>query len=138
MIEQQNVEALQRAYEAFGRGDTDTLLGQFDENIEWSTPGPADLAISGMRRGRQEVGAFFKALDQLFEYKRFEPKKFIAHGDDVVVLGEETFRVRATGTQLTLEWAHVREMKGGKVTRFHEYVDLSAVVEEIRKAKVST
>ena len=68
-----------------------------------------------MRRARQEVADFFKVLDEVFEYELFEPKKFIANGDDVVVLGEETFRIRATGKQLTCEWAHVCEMKGGKV-----------------------
>ncbi len=67
--------------------------------------------------------------------ERFEPKKFIAHGDDVVVLGEETFRVRATGKLLNCEWAQVCEVKHGKVTRFHEYIDVSAIVEEVRKAK---
>ncbi len=138
MIEQQNIEVLQRAYEAFGRGDMETVLEQFDENIEWFSPGPADLPTSGMRRGRQEVADFFKTLDEVFEYERFEPKKFIAHGDEVVVLGEETFRIRATGKQLSCEWAQVCEVRGGKVTRFHEYIDLSAVVEEIRKAKIPT
>jgi ketosteroid isomerase-like protein len=138
MIEQQNVAVLQGVYEAFGRGDMDTVLGVFDENVEWFSPGPADLPTSGRRRGRREVADFFKALDEVFEYERFEPKKFIAHGDDVVVLGEETFRVRATGKQLTCEWAQVCEMKSGKVIRFHEYVDLSAVVEEMRKAKITT
>ena len=135
MSEQQNIEVLQRAYEAFGRGDMETVLGQFHESIEWFSPGPADLPTSGMRRGRQQVADFFIMLDDLFEYERFEPKKFIAHGDDVVVLGEETFRVRATGKLLNCEWAQVCEVKHGKVTRFHEYIDVSAIVEEVRKAK---
>jgi ketosteroid isomerase-like protein len=135
MSEQQNIEVLQRAYEAFGRGDIETVLAQFDDTIEWFSPGPADLPISGTRRGRQQVADFFRVLDELFEYERFEPKKFIAQGDDVVVLGEETFRIRATGTRIELEWAQVCEMKNGKVMRFHEYVDVSAVVEELRGAK---
>ena len=137
MSEQHNIEVLQRAYEAFGRGDMDTVLGQFHENIEWFTPGPADLPISGLRRGRQQVAEFFARLDELFEYERFEPKQFIANGDIVVVLGEESFRVKATGTRLEIEWAQVCEVKNGKVSHFHEYADVSALVEELRKAKAA-
>jgi ketosteroid isomerase-like protein len=111
------------------------VLAQFDDNIEWFSPGPADLPTAGTRRGRQQIADFFRVLDEVFEYERFEPKKFIAQGGDVVVLGEEAFRLRATGTRLELEWAHVCELKNGKVTRFHEYVDVSALVEEIRSAK---
>jgi ketosteroid isomerase-like protein len=138
MIEQQNIEVLKRAYEAFGRVDMDAVLAVFDENVEWFSPGPADLPTSGTRRGRREVADFFKVLDEVFEYERFQPKKFVANGDDVVVLGEETFRIRATGKKLTCEWAQVCEMRSGKVTRFHEYIDLSAVVEEMRKAKIAS
>ena len=96
MSQQQNVEIVRKGYEAFGRGDIDTLLSLFDENIEWTTPGPPELPTAGTRRGPQQVAEFFRLLDNVFEIQRFEPKAFISEGDRVVVLGDDTSRIKAT------------------------------------------
>jgi ketosteroid isomerase-like protein len=135
--EQQNIETVKQAYAAFGRGDMDALLGTFDENVKWITPGPEDLPIAGSRTGRQAVADFFRVLDELFEFQRFEPKEFLADGDRVVVLGEDTVRVKATGRVLDFAWAHVSTLSGGKVVHFQEYGDVSALVAELRAAKAS-
>ena len=137
MGEQQNVEVVRRSYEAFGRGDMTTLLSFFDERIEWVSPGPPELATSGRRRGRQEVAEFFSAVDELFDIQRFEPREFIAQGDRVVVLGEETSRIKATGNVLDAEWAHVITVRNGKITAFQEYSDTAAIVAELRAAQAS-
>lgn len=129
-----NVDIVRRGYEAFGRGDMDALLSLFDENIDWITPGPPDLPTAGHRRGRLEVAGFFKALNDAFEIQRFEPKEFIEQGDRVVVLGEETVRVRSTGRAVEFIWAHVFEVRDGKVVSFHEYGDTEPAVAELRAA----
>lgn len=116
----------------------DALLSLFDENIEWFSPGPADLPTAGTRRGRQQVADFFKIVNEVFEFQRFEPQTFIAQDDRVVVLGEDTARIKATGKVLDSEWAHVFSLKGGKVLKFHEYIDTAAVVEELRTAQART
>jgi len=138
MNEQENVDIVRRGYEAYGRGDLDSLLSLFDENIEWISPGPAELPTAGTRRGREQVGEFFKAVNELFEVQRFEPQTFIAQGDHVVVLGEDTSRVKATGKAIDGQWAHVFTLSGGKVVSFHEYVDTADVVAELHAAHART
>lgn len=138
MSEQQNVEVVKRGYEAFGRDDIQTLLGLFDENIEWTSPGPPDLKLAGTRRGRQQVGEFFKAVDDMLDIQRFEPKTFVAQGDLVVVLGEDSARVKATGGMVDGAWAHVFTVRSGKIVRFQEYIDTSELVAEVRSAEAST
>ena len=138
MTTQQNVEIVRRGYEAFGRGDLDTLLSLFDEQIEWRTPGPADLPTAGHRRGRDQVREFFGTLNQMFEMQRFEPRTFVAEGDRVVVLGEDTARVKSTGKVIDQQWAHAFTLSNGKVTAFDEYLDTSAVVTELRLAQTAT
>ncbi len=135
MNEQQNIETVHQAYAAFGRGDMNALLNLFDDNVEWITPGPDDLPTAGHRNGRQAVSDFFRILDELFEFQRFEPKEFLAQGDLVVVLGDETVRVKATGNVLDFAWAHVSRCGGGKIVSFREYADVSALVAELRAAK---
>ena len=134
MKEQENVDIVRRGYEAFGRGDLDTLLSLFDENIEWTTPGPPSLPTSGTRRGRSQVASFFQTLNEVFEIQRFEPQHFVAEGDRVVVVGTDTSRVRATGATIDGHWAHSFLLRDGKVTVFHEYTDTAAAVAELQAA----
>ena len=136
MSEQQNLDVVRRGYEAFGRGDIEALLSLLDENIEWRTPGPSDLPTAGVRRGRQEVGAFFGLLNQVFEIQRFVPQTFLTSGDRVVVLGIDTAVLRATGKVLVDEpWAHVFTVKDGKIVAFQEYLDTGVFVTELRAAQ---
>ena len=127
-MSEDNLDVVRRGYEAFGRGDINALLESFDEQVQWVTPGPAELATSGRRTGRQEVGQFFASVNELFDVQRFEPREYIAQGDRIVVLGEETARVRATGKTLDLDWVHVFTLRNGKVVAFQEFFDTAAVV----------
>src|SRR5687767_2865263 len=115
MSEQQNLEVVRRGYEAFGRGDLDALLSLLDENVEWRSPGPPELATAGERRGRQQVAQFFDAVNQLFEVIRFEPRTFMADGDRVLVVGEESALFRATGRVLETPWVHAFTVRNGKI-----------------------
>jgi ketosteroid isomerase-like protein len=135
MSEQDNRALVQRGYDAFSRGDIQTLLTLFDEDVEWVTEGPPELPTAGTRRGRQQVAEFFAAVADLFDIQRFEPNTFISEGDRVVVLGSDTARVNATGKVLDTNWAHVFTVKNGKVVAFHEYLDTAAVVSELRAAQ---
>ena len=123
-----NLDVVRRGYDAFGRGDINALLELFDDQIQWVTPGPSELATSGRRTGRQEVGQFFALVNELFDVLRFEPKEYIAQGDRIVVLGTEAARVRSNGKMLELDWVHVFTMRTGKVVAFQEFFDTAAVV----------
>lgn len=137
-MSEQNLDVVRRGYDAFGRGDLDALLGLFDDNIEWTSPGPPDLPTAGTRRGRQQVAAFFGAVDQVYEIQRFEPKTFLADGDRVVVLGDDTARIKATGKIITPAWAHAFTLRDGRIISFTEYIDTSEVVAELRAAQART
>ena len=138
MSEQHNLEVVRKAYEAFGRGDIDGLLAQLDPNVEWRSPGPEDLPTAGQRRGHAAVQEFFQTLAGLVDIQRFEPRQFIAHDDTVVVIGDDTARVKATGTVLESRFAHVFTVRDGKVVSFEEYFDTSALVADLRRAQAST
>ena len=128
-----NVEIVRRGYEAFGRGDLETLMSLFAEDITWTTPGPPELPTSGRRRGHQEVAGFFQTLNMHFQIDQFTPRQFIAEGDKVVVTGDELARSRRTGRPITVEWCHIFELRDGKVVAFNEYFDTWAAVEAMRE-----
>ena len=133
-MSQDNLDVIRRGYYAFGRGDINTLLESFDEQVSWVTPGPPELATSGRRTGRQEVAEFFVSVNELFDIQRFEPKDFLAQGDRVVVVGSETARARSTGNVIELDWVHVFTMRNGKVVAFQEFFDTAAVVAALSAA----
>ena len=136
-MSEHNLDVVRRGYEAFGRGDINALLGLFDEQISWVTPGPPELATSGRRTGPQEVAGFFAAVNQLFDIQRFEPREFIARGDLVVVLGSETAVARSTGKVIDLDWVHVFTVRNEKVAAFQEFFDTAAVVAALSAAQAA-
>jgi ketosteroid isomerase-like protein len=138
MSEQDNVQLVRQGYEAFGRGDLDGLLGLFDDQIQWTTPGLPDNPVAGQRRGVAAVREFFQTLDETMEMQLFEPREFIAQGDRVVVLGVDRSRLKATGTLHEYEWVHVFRVRNGKVVSFHEYGDTAPVAIAMRSAQATT
>ena len=133
----QNVDVVQSAYAAFGRGDIEALLDTLDPNVEWITPGPDDLPSAGTRRGREAVREFFATIGGLFEFLAFEPHTFIADGEHVVVLGRDRMKVKATGEVVEEAWAHHLTVRSGKTVAFREYIDTAATVAALRNARAA-
>jgi hypothetical protein len=133
--EDENVRIVRQGYEAFGRNDLPGLLNLLHQSVKWTTPGPADLPTAGVRTGHAQVEEFFRSLAATADILRFEPRDFIAQGDRVVVLGDDTSRVKATGKAVDFRWTHVFTLHEGKVIAFEEIGDVSALVSEIRAAQ---
>jgi ketosteroid isomerase-like protein len=136
--EQANVEAVQRGYEAFMRGDIAGVLNLLDPQIEWITPGPADLPTAGTRRGHAGVTEFFQSLNSLTDIRQFNIRELIGRGNTVVALGDSTEVVRATGNPVDTTFVHIFTMKDGKTIRFEERADFSALAEEFRSVRAAT
>lgn len=132
MSEAVNLETIQSAYAAFGRGDMPALLALIDANVEWVNPGPREVPWAGSFRGHDGVVTFFSAIGASLEFEAFEPQAFFANGDRVVVLGSEKARVKSTGKTFDNPWAHAFTLASGKVIKFHEYSDSAAIAAACR------
>ncbi len=138
MSEQDNIQLVQNAYDAFKRGDLETLLNTLADDVEWTTPGPADIMpTAGSRRGRQAVGEFFAALGEMEDVELFEPKEFIAQGEKVVTVINYRGRVKATGKSAETTLVHVFDIKDGKVQRFREFFDTATVLPAFTSAQAA-
>jgi len=133
--EDRNLEIVRGGYEAFGRGDIHDVLSRFEDQITWQTPGPPELPLAGSRRGIAQVAQFFQLLNDMLDITRFEPRQFIAKGDQVIVIGDDTARVRATGSSLEFRWTHVYTLRNGKIASFEEFNDTSALVAELKSSQ---
>ena len=129
MSEQDNLQTLHKVYEAFGQGDVEGVISMLTDDVTWSTPGPPDIIpYAGQRRGHDQVTGYFEAFGQAAQTTAFEPQKFFAHDDMVVVLGHYTLSVVKTGKVIDNDWVHTFEFSGGKISAFEGYEDSAAVV----------
>ena len=128
MQEARNTQIVKDAYDAFGRGDVETLLGYFDETILWKPVHGAarHVPTAGERRGKAAVGEFFKIVSEQVNFLRFEPKDFVAQDDKVVAIGHYVARV-PSGRGFESDFVMVFTLRDGKVVEFQEFSDSAAI-----------
>jgi hypothetical protein len=79
---QENKQASEDAYRAFGSGDAEGAMQNIDDSVEWTVRG--DNALTGTYNGKEEVGELWgKFLSKSFSTM---PHDFVADGDKVVIL----------------------------------------------------
>jgi ketosteroid isomerase-like protein len=113
-------------YAAFGRGDVAAVLGAFDAAIEWQEAEGVVYADGNPYVGPQAVaaGVFGRILADVDNFA-IRPVNIIDGGDTVVSEGRYTGTCRATGTPLDAQFAHVWQVRDGKIVRFQQYTDTS-------------
>ena len=116
-------------YDAFVRGDLQTILDNVDPAIEWVSNGSGEsIPWGGTRSGRAGVASFFQALGDNLDFEAFEPRQFLDAGDAVTVLGRSRARSKGNGGgTFDSEWVHIFTIRDGKVARFEEYYDTAAI-----------
>ncbi|MFQ5761896.1 MAG: nuclear transport factor 2 family protein [Candidatus Bathyarchaeia archaeon] len=132
MGEQENVQAVQRLFAAFGRGDLPGVLDMLAEDVDWQSPATrtehAQISWSRPRRGREQVAQFFKELAEKVQPEPLEPLDFTAQGDKVVVEGRNRGRVKSTGRNYEHDWVMVFTLREGKIVRHRGYYDTADIL----------
>ncbi len=119
-----NTELVQQAYGYFAEGNIPALLDLLTDDVKWTVAGPQNiLPWVGTRNGKQEVGEFFRLVDENNEFLTFEPREFIAERDKVVTLGYLEAKSKKTGRVSKTEWAMVFVFRNGKVCGHTQYSD---------------
>jgi uncharacterized protein len=118
MNEQENIALVKKLYEAFARGDVQTILDHVTEDVKWSNPGPSIVPYFGDRTGPGQVREFFNHLVGTQENVNLTIDQFIAQGDAVATLGRFTGNVKATGKPFDSLVGHFFTIRDGKVARW--------------------
>lgn len=128
MQEAQNTKVVQEAYAAFDRKDVQGILDKLDDGVVWKGVYGAGSHVptAGERRGKAQVGEFFKQVAENVNFSRFDPREFIATGDKVVALGHYT-ATSPLGRTFDSDFAMVFTLQNGKVTEFQEFMDSAAI-----------
>lgn len=130
----QPVETIREFYAAIAEGDTEKMVGLISLNIEWISV--VDFNVLG--RGPEEVmKKVFAPLMQEWESFSPDPSEFHSEGSTVVSLGRFACVHRATGKRADLPYAHVWDVRDGKIERHRQYIDTLAL-EQVRHPSVDS
>lgn len=117
-IKQDNQALIERAYDAFARGDIPAVLQVIAEDILWHVPGRGP--ISGDYHGHAEVLGFFQHFMELSEATfRITVDEVLAKGDRVIVLVTES--ARRKGREWSSPQVHAWTVQNGKATVFWQF-----------------
>jgi hypothetical protein len=115
-MSEENVEVVQRMYDAWNRGDYESALSHFDPEVEWSEPpdNPGARTWHGPKGVQRALATWVGA----FENYRFELRELIDCGDDKVLLaGWQSGRGKGSGAEVSEENFGVYTVKDRKIVR---------------------
>jgi ketosteroid isomerase-like protein len=117
-------DTIRGIYEAFGRGDVPAVLGAFDPAIEWREADNFLYADRNPYIGPMAVaeGVFMRCVADIDGFT-VVPQRYTDSGDRVAVEGRYRGTMKTTGIPVDAQFAHVWDVRGGKVVGFQQYTD---------------
>ena len=121
-----NVQIVKNFLAALGSRDKQGLLALSAEDIEWIVPGE-NWPLAGTHRGHAGLANVLQKANETVETSYPEPPEFIAQGDQVVVVGVATGKIKATNRAFKDDWVFAITVRNGKQTKIREYIDTQAL-----------
>jgi ketosteroid isomerase-like protein len=123
------IEAVQRLYAAFGRGDIDGVTAELADDVDWAAEAANSSAPwYGSYRGKGEVPGFFKAIASSVEVTEFTLVSFTSNETDVVATVHWAYTVNATGKSTSMYMQHWWRFGNGKIVFFRGSEDTEQTV----------
>jgi ketosteroid isomerase-like protein len=124
-----NVELLQAVYEAFGRGDVPFIASKVRAEARWDfNVTHSDVPWHVPVTGPNEVPKFIAAFVENVQLEAFEPRQFIAAGDDVIAHIRLAYVVKRTKKRVDEEQLHWWTVRDGKIERLRHFEDTAQVL----------
>ena len=132
-----NAEVIKGLYDAFGRGDIESVFGAFDPNIEWHEAEGNPYEPSGKAWVGQDaiMQNLFVKLGTEWDGFTVTPKELHDAGDAVIAECRYTGTYKATGKQIDAQVCHVWKLRDGKIASFQQYVD-TAQLQDVTGARL--
>jgi hypothetical protein len=123
-----NLATVQEMYRALARRDLGAVREILDPGIEW-------IQREGFPGGGRHIGAdavlqgvFAKFAADWVDWQAVV-HQWLDAGETIVALGEYRGTFKATGKSTAAAFAHVYDVKGGRIVRFRQYADTAKVCE---------
>jgi ketosteroid isomerase-like protein len=129
-MSRENVEAFERAIEAYNRRDIDAFLEPIDPEVE--LPGALQALLESeakVYRGYEGVRQWVRDIDEALANIRLELPEIHDLGDRLVAIGRLSARGQASGAETESPFGCVLEWKNGKATRVVSFLDRKEAIE---------
>lgn len=124
-----NVKLIQSVYEAFGRGDAVFIASKVRADARWDfNVTHSDVPWHVPVTGPAEVPKFLGALVGNVDMEAFEPKQFIAMGDEVIVHIRLAYTVKRNKQRVDEEQLHWWTVREGAIARLRHFEDTAQVI----------
>ena len=129
-----NIQTVKNAYEAFGRGDVAAILDLVTDDVDWASEASGtDAPWWGVRKGKEQAGAFFEALGKTMEVEEFTPLAFATTDDgDVLTVVKYAARYRETGKLVSMNIHHWWRFTNGKISFYRGTEDTIATASALK------
>ncbi|WP_320066141.1 nuclear transport factor 2 family protein [Micromonospora sp. RTGN7] len=104
-----HLDTISRFFEAYSKRDMAALAEVTTEDLTWHFPGRNPM--SGAKRGREEVMAFFDRMGGM----GFRPEKLITGTNDSYVVETQWVRGDSDGQEVTMGWTVLWSFVDGKL-----------------------
>lgn len=137
-MSEQNVRAIRGLYDAFNRGDLDTLERGFSRNLTWNEPENSLYSDGNPYRSFAAVReCVFAATARDFDPFRCDVEQFLDAGDSIVATGRYRGTCRDNGATIATQFCHVMHLDlDGKVDRLQAYTDTLGEAEVTGRAEI--
>ena len=113
------IEAVQRIYEAVGRGDVEAILSEVADDVDWAAEAASTSAPwYGSHLGKGGVSRFFQEIGSSIQITDFTPLTFTSNETDVIATIRWAYTVNASGKSAAMNMQHWWRFADGKVVYF--------------------
>lgn len=125
----QNIQLVQDIYRAFGAGDVDGITSRVHADAHWDfNVTTSDVPWHVPVTGPGEIANFIAAFTGGVTLEAFEPQRFMADGDDVLVHIRIAYTVNRSGAHVDQEQIHWWTARGDKISRLRHFEDTAQVI----------
>jgi hypothetical protein len=106
MSAEQNLATIQRVYEAFGKGDVDTIVQAVADDVDWGVDAVPIAPWYGIRRGKDGVASFFVDIAEATEVQDFGVVAMGSSDNEVFAFLRFGVRMKTTGKEASFNLHH--------------------------------
>lgn len=126
-----NISIINNAYEAFGKGDIEGVISNFDPNIIWNEAEGNEYADGNPYKGADAIveGIFGRVVGDWDGFTLVNINLHEMSENQVLATLRYNATHKKSGKSLDAQVAHHWTLNNGKITRFQQYVDTKQLAE---------
>lgn len=131
-MSKENVDLTLSVYEAFAKGDINTVLDLLDPKVEWNEAENFIYADGSPYIGPTAVlEGVFKRIGNEWEGFSSSLNEVLDAGETIVAHGYYSGTYSKNGRQVRAQFAHLFTFRAGKIVKFQQYTDTAQFAQAV-------